>query len=332
MRSLLIIKRLQVQNANAISGLTWGFPAVSNFLGFTHALSRFLQEKHDVALGGCGVICHQHQVQAYQPAGVGEYVFALSRNPLTKDGKTAPFNEEGRMHMQVSLVIECDFDSDDFDFDTDDDDQDIALFEQQIEQRLYRQRLAGGTIQHIQQVKFIPLQESLEKREKQCRKLMFQLLPGFALVDRSPLLAQHYQQLKQDNPEAEMLDAWMDFAALKFQAQPKVKEGEEITEDTPADWIYQPKPAEGWLVPITTGYKGISQLYEPGEVANTRDPDTPFRFVESVYGVGQWLSPHRIKDPEQLIWRYQQQDDWYLCQNAYQPEVTDNETPAAENQ
>jgi CRISPR-associated protein Csy2 len=85
--------------------------------------------------------------------------------------------------------------------------------------------------------------------------------------------------------------------------------------------LYVDKPASGWLVPITTGFKAISPLYEPGEVANTRDPSVPFRFVESVYSVGQWLSPHRIRDINSIFWRYHQQDDWYLCKNSYQPET-----------
>ena len=40
---LLILPRLQVQNANAVSGpLTWGFPAPTAFTGFAHALDRRL--------------------------------------------------------------------------------------------------------------------------------------------------------------------------------------------------------------------------------------------------------------------------------------------------
>ncbi|MBU4202241.1 MAG: type I-F CRISPR-associated protein Csy2, partial [Candidatus Altiarchaeota archaeon] len=31
-------------------------------------------------------------------------------------------------------------------------------------------------------------------------------------------------------------------------------------------------------------------LYQPGDVANTRDPDCPFCFVESAHGLGEWRS------------------------------------------
>lgn len=87
MKSLLILKHVQVQNANAIAGLTWGFPGITNFLGFTHALSRYAEKIQGVRFDGCAVVCHSHQVQAHQPTPYGEYVFALTRNPLTKEGK-----------------------------------------------------------------------------------------------------------------------------------------------------------------------------------------------------------------------------------------------------
>ena len=320
MKSLLILKRIKVQNANAIAGMTWGFPAITSFLGFTHALSRFVQSKHSVSLGGCAVICHQHQVQAYQPSGYGEYLFALTRNPLTPAGKTAPFNEEGRMHMEVSLVIECDFSSQLIDFDSDNDDQDIALFEKQIRQKVLSQRLAGGTILDVENVEFIQLAQETEERERQFRRKMLNLLPGFLLVDRSELLSKHFEQIKRDNPEAQLLDAWLDFSALKYKAVPELSDNDaEPDETTPAEWVRINKPAQGWLVPLMTGYKAISPLYEAGQVANTRDSETPFRFVESAYGVGQWLSPHRVKDIQQIFWRYHHEGDWYLCKNDYQP-------------
>ena len=112
MDTLLILRKLKVENANAISGMTWGFPAISNFLGYVHALSRKVQHKHGFVFEGCGVICHAQQVQAYQPRGWGDYVFSLTRNPLTKDAKSPPFIEEGRMHLTVSLVIPCQGDVD----------------------------------------------------------------------------------------------------------------------------------------------------------------------------------------------------------------------------
>jgi len=66
-------------------------------------------------------------------------------------------------------------------------------------------------------------------------------------------------------------------------------------------------------VPITIGYKSISGPHPAGSVANSRDPQHPFCFVESMYGVGQWLSPHRIADVRDVIWRNKHEGPLYLC-------------------
>lgn len=208
MSSLIVLHQVRVENANAIAGLTYGFPAITHFLGYSHALSRKLQSSHGLTLRGCAVICHHQQVHAYSSGR--DYVFSLTRNPLTKEAKTAAFNEEGRMHMTVSLVIECDGTI------ANGDDGANAL-EKHLASLCLTQRLAGGTITNIRRVKVINYPET----EVATRRLLCRLLPGFALLDRSELLAEHLNRLRQTNLQAEMLDAWLDFSALKIQAIPR---------------------------------------------------------------------------------------------------------------
>lgn len=74
MKSLLILPRIKVENANAISGLIYGFPAVTHFLGYVHALSRELETLHRIKLGGCGIVCHNHQIHSYKNGGGGENI------------------------------------------------------------------------------------------------------------------------------------------------------------------------------------------------------------------------------------------------------------------
>ncbi|MHB8056794.1 MAG: type I-F CRISPR-associated protein Csy2 [Desulfuromonadaceae bacterium] len=309
MDALLILRNIRVENANAVAGLTWGFPAISNFLGFVHALSRKLPTDIGLNLGGCGVVCHNRQVQSYQPRGWGDHVFALTRNPLTREEKSPAFNEEGRMHMTVSLLIPV--------VGMLDEECEPRKLEQMIELLALSQRLAGGTIISIDAVEMLEPPEDFEGLQKFERKQLRKLLPGFALVQRADLLAEHAQQCRGQDPSAEQLDAWLDFSAIKFQAE---RPDGVVDEQTAADWRYVPKPDRGWLVPMATGYRGISDLYEPGVVARSRDSTTPFRFVESVYSVGEWLSPHRVSKLEQLIWRYHAEPEtgWYLCRNLYQ--------------
>lgn len=315
MSYLIVIPRVKVENANAISGLTYGFPAISHFLGFTHALSRKIQPDYGLTFTGCGVVCHQHQIQAHRASKRSDYSFALTRNPLTKEAKTASFNEEGRMHMTVTLFIECEGVIANGDAGL----RELALWLQ----TLYpAQRLAGGTIVSAELPRVLSMPEGEVGLSAFTRREMYRALPGFALVDRSDYLATHWEQCRQQNPDAEMIDAWLDFSTVKMQAA-AVDESRQPQAGDAAIWNTVAKPERGYLVPLVIGYGAISPVYTPGEVDKARDPTLPFCFVESVYGVGEWRSPHRIKDIHQLFWRYQYQDGHYLCRHAEEIEEPD---------
>ena len=316
----IIFERISVQDANCIAGFTYGFPAITHFLGFGHALSRRLPVSQQLTLQGCAVICHQHQIHAYQPKEHRDYVFAQSRNPprekgKNKDGKEKaatppPIIEEGKMNMTVSLVMACP----DLNISRT---AEINTLVQTIMSLAYQHRLAGGSIQNIAAVHVLNLDQ-----QKLSKKLKRLLLPGFVLMDRSDLLANHYHALKQQQADVELMDAWLDFSALKYQAQAKLKEGElEPTDTTEAEWLRMDKPAKGWLVPITNGYKAISPVYPSDEVANTRDSTTPVCFVEAVHSIGEWRSLHRIQNVSDLLWHYRQEQDWYLCQQGEQAQL-----------
>ncbi|MFJ5378647.1 type I-F CRISPR-associated protein Csy2 [Pectobacterium sp. CHL-2024] len=291
MSTLIILRRIKVENANTIAGLTYGFPAITHFLGFIHALSRKLQVSHGLTLEGCGVVSHQHQLHAYGSSW--ERRFALTRNPLTKEAKTAAFNEEGRMHMTVSLLIRCEGQIP----------TDTTALRDYLTQQAQCQRLAGGTVIGIEHVTF----QALPENEVETRKVMRRLLPGFVLRDRTPLLYEHFQTLQQANPHAELIDAWLGFAALKMQA-------ERDPSDNTVQWQYLPKPGGGgFLIPLMIGYRAISPLYAPGEVDKTRDTQTPFRFAEAVYGIGEWQGAHRVHDINHILWEYHHKNDDYQC-------------------
>lgn len=297
MSNVIILPWLTVENANAAAGLTWGFPAISHFLGYTHALSRRLQASHGLRLEGCAVICHRHQVHAYSSGR--DYQFALTRNPLTREGKTASFNEEGRMHLTVSLLLECEGEI---------PNGEVGMRElaSHIQTLCQTHKLAGGTITGLRNVKVC----SPSKIKPQ----IYGLMPGFVLLDRSSLLNEYYQQLLTQSPEAEMIDAWLDFAALKMAAEGGEKPGDA------AVWNYQKKPFAGYLVPLMTGWQRISPLYEPGSVANARDEESPFCFAEAVYGVGEWRGAHRIDDLTELFWRYHRTESGYYCRGQELPD------------
>jgi CRISPR-associated protein Csy2 len=78
---------------------------------------------------------------------------------------------------------------------------------------------------------------------------------------------------------------------------------------------------EGWLVPLPMGFAALSGLHEPGTVAGARDAATPLRFVEGVYGIGQWISPHRLRRFEDLFWHADHDEalNLYRCCNGFKP-------------
>lgn len=210
MTQYILINRIKVQNANAVAGFTWGFPAITHFLGFTHNLSRQLKGTvfGDISLLNCGVIAHEHHVHTY---GDYEYSFTQSKNPpymkgaTTKD-KPPSVIEEGKMNMTVSLLIGfsgyLEGRSDEF----------LSW----LSNRCLLQRLAGGMILSIGDIQIFDISEP-NKRLLLKRKL----LPGFALIDRSDELEQHHEATLENNSNAELMDAWLDFSLLKRQARPK---------------------------------------------------------------------------------------------------------------
>jgi len=338
MSQYLVLSRIKVQNANCIAGFTWGFPAITHFLGFTHAMQRKLSSDYDITFNGCAVVSHNYQLHVYKPNPRASYEFIQSKNPPVlakhKNAVSAPIIEEGKMNLTVSMIIEI---SKELVTTT----EQIEKFKQAILDQCLTSRLAGGSILSVGQVDLLSAstEEQFSKLNRSVKRLT---MPGFVLQDCSAYLKQHFEQLKEDNPDAQVLDAWLDFVAMKYQANPKLKDGEqECTLETDAEWELLPKPAKGWLVPIMTGYKAISEKYATSEVGHLRvsedDPSvTGCCFVEAVHSIGEWKSVHRVTSIGEMIWRYHYDNDWYLCRQAReQPDkehvITDNESQSFEN-
>ncbi len=307
--ALVLLPHLKVQNANAISGpLTWGFPSPTAFAGFAHALERKFSADLDEGFAGVGIICHHFEPQVFQPPGRRTQVFRLTRNPVGKDGGTLALVEEGRAHMEVSLVIAV------RDYKSEGDGKDLA---ERLHHAAQGMRLAGGSLLHQEgkryQAQWWPLAGDVEGDARIFRRLRRRLLPGFALVQRDDLLADHLAEMRVAQPESNALDALLDLSRLNIE--PVVSQADEA--DAPVKWEIRRKP--GWLVPLPIGYAGISPFYAPGEVENARDAATPFRFVESLYSLGEWVSPHRLNDLSQLLWTQETDaaNGIYRCINRY---------------
>lgn len=156
--------------------------------------------------------------------------------------------------------------------------------------------------------------------EKEFRQWRRQWLPGFALVGREDLLAQRLQDLRTTQPDATLLDALLH--AARFNYAPVLPDSGVPAPDGQVPWADPRRPkGSGWVVPIPVGYAALTPTHAPGTVRNARDATVPMRFVESVYALGEWISPHRLTHLGQLLWHAEANAErgLYRCRNGYQP-------------
>lgn len=328
-RAILVLPRLRIQNANAISSpMTWGFPAMTAFIGAMTALERRLGRDAGIALLGVGVVCHAFEAQVTTTGFTRS--FHLTRNPLLHDGSSAAIVEEGRVHLDITLVFEA------------------LLADTQLDgaarERLARRaadvvagmRVAGGSVmpslpasawrRQMPALDLVP--DDAEEQRLQFRRLARRCLPGFALVSRDDLLQQRLLLLRRADPTADVLDAWLDLSRWTARAVRREAEGSETS--ATIEWLYERRA--GWTVPIPVGFAALSPLLPAGSVTGARDARVPFRFVETVWSMGQWISPHRLRRLSDLVWQPDTSPDdvptLYRCINGYEPSASTPPVPA----
>lgn len=294
----LVLPRLQVQNLNTISSsMTWGAPSITAAMGFMLALQRKIPFEWEMDLLTVGMVIHD-----FEPQINGGFLkkFNLTRNPVGKDGKTLGIIEEGRAHATVSLVFGA------YVAGNTADNELLQERAWEVYQLASGMRFAGGSIiynsQNWHSPKLQKLGDDEEADEKHLAKLKRSLLPGFALISRDDTLLAHTKKLQAEDAELTALDAWLDLSRINkrcFVTQAEQANGD-IKETI--EWKSDREKGSGWLVPIPVGYSALSELYDAGEVQNARDPNVPFRFVESMYSIGEWCSPHRLASLDEILW------------------------------
>ena len=323
--ALLVVPHVRVQNANAISSpMTWGFPAITAFTGLMTALERRLGREAGIAFYGVGVICHGFEAQV-TTAGYTR-AFHLTRNPVLADGGTAGIVEEGRVHLDVTLVFDVQL------TDAHRGEAERVALAERIAHQLAGMRLAGGSVMPALPgparrptravLEMVPDEGQDNERRKQFRRLARRWLPGFALVSRDDLLQTRLAELRASDPTATALDAWLDLSRWNMRAVERPAKAGDDAKPT-VEWVSDPRA--GWTVPIPVGFAALSELHAPGTVSGARDMSTPFRFVETVWSIGQWISPHRLKSLKDLVWsphhnrEHPTEHGLYRCRNDYTP-------------
>lgn len=304
-KKYLLLRQVKIHNANAFSSpLTIGFPAMTAWLGAMHALERKLRQHEalsDIRLTKLAVSCHDFNLQTYK--GLGDYVNSviITANPLRKKGASferPPFIEEARVHLTISLLMEVDgLEPSSF-----------STFSEKTTEALMAMKIAGGDI-----LDFLPIQDPMEststrnsrlllvdeENERDVRRAILSLMPGYVLVERRQLLKQKQEELNQQDT----LQAMLDLLALHYEY-----------DDKQDSWHLQPRKEKGWLVPIVTGFKGLTPL---GHIANQRDASTLHRFAEPVLTLGEFKMAHRFDCIDDMMWHYHydKNKDLYVCVN-----------------
>lgn len=300
-RQFLLLPKISIHNANAMSSpYTIGFPAMTAWLGAVHALQRHLRQRGfpDVQLASIAVSCHQFDLQTYK--GPNDFVQSIigTANPLDKDGSRPAFIEEARCHLQVSLLVEY------FGVDSDDREQ----FAETVNQQIQRMKMAGGDVLSAKTVDILAVDED---EDNDLRKALKKLMLGYVLIERRDLMQ---QTMLEEGKDA--LDALLDHLKIMHRAQ-QDDEGK-------VTWTSKRKTS-GWLVPIATGFQGISEL---GTAKNQRDSNTPHRFAESVVTLGEFVMPYRITNLNDILWQthVDLEQNLYLCQTLSTPTYSTSNT------
>jgi len=289
MSLVLLLPHLHIQNANALSSpYTIGFPAMTAWLGGVHALQRQLNQQgfSKLCFQGVGIICHTWHLQTYQ--GPGDFVASIigTGNPLNKEGKRTAFIEEARCRLTVSLAINMSG------LPLEQHKNFLTAITDLLQSRF---KLAGGDL--------LPLKNTPEIMDvddaDSLKLLQRRLMPGYVLQERRQLM----QQAMAEGQDA--LSALMNYLQIHHRSTQDEATGQ-------ISWHSQ-RLAPGWLIPIATGFQGISPV---GKAARQRDAETPHRFAESVVTLGEFVMPHRIQRLNELFWYYHidPENNLYLCQ------------------
>jgi CRISPR-associated protein Csy2 len=235
MSQYLAIHRLRVHAANALSSpLTYGFPAMTAFLGFGHALERKLRGKHpQFKINGVGTVSHAFEMLDHQ-AGY-KRTLQLTGNPLNEKGERPSFVEEGRCHMTVSLVLEIDGVTG-------------SRWQDNLAETIFaKMKLAGGDIVALPKVETLP----------DGRAALRKLMPGYVLMDR------HDQLSAAVDDQCDALQALHKFL--------QIEQYSDIGPNGAVQWRSR-RAQPGWLVPISIGYRGISPLGSALNTRDTTTP------------------------------------------------------------
>lgn len=287
MNRILFVPHISVLNANALSSpITVGFPAMTAWLGCMHALQRKIVGTpglEEISFTGMGVVNHSFTMKSYKDGGMYLSSLVGMGIPLNKKGERSSFIEEARCDLEVSLVIEV---------------QNIhPVVKDEFENLVFKllqggMKIAGGDVIKLKKPTLVALDD-----ENSFIRFKRLLMPGYVLLERRYLMSEAMVE------GMDGIDALLAFQKVYFNC----------SKTEPYVWEANRKTA-GWIVPIATGFQGISD-----EIVSSLQRDRSKRhcFAESIVTVGEFVMPYRIKSVQEMLWsyHYDAKHDLYMCIN-----------------
>ena len=304
----LFIKELDIENANAQSGSAiYGSPSILAVKGSFHNLSRKLAIDSELAdtqisLQGVLIASHKCKLSAQRLSRFKDYTFSQRKavantvNDYKKliAGKPPSIIQQAYCYTTMSFVVEV-FCARELTA----NEKDVLV--EKTYRLIQQQPMAAGSVRsfrrHENKVRYIETEDLSD--------VAFEMQGAYVMVDASAELQEIIDERCDDSYSP--LDALIEVCSLHHT--PTIKDDEVEWKTTSI------KHGRGFLSPITTGYVGISPLYDEGVMENSRAPNFKNQYVESVYGLGRWVLPHKLRIDEELegaFWRYKHNPDCSL--------------------
>lgn len=298
MKKILFFPQMRVINANARSSFcTIGVPGIPSWCGFMHALERQLKEnEHAISLNKIAVVCHKIKLHTYKGDNRYESSIINTANPPKKDGSPSSFIVEARCNLTLSILIEYENYSE----------IEKKTLTNTIDQLVMAiLKFAGGDIIKNQPSELLDIDDDIKER-----KLINRLMPGYCLIERKELIKDSMTN-NQDT-----LDILLDHLKTTYQCT--------LINDE-AHW-YGTRKTKGWIVPISVGYHGVTEL---NRAINQRDYQIPHLFAESIITLGEYVMSYRIPSLDRILWHYHvdQENKLYICTQTF----TNNQTEESYN-
>ena len=128
-------------------------------------------------------------------------------------------------------------------------------------------RIAGGIIFTFQKPLIMKLDSHSDSYEVDFKRVTSRLMPGYALIERRDLV------LNAMNEGQDVLEAIIEGLAVTHRCD--FEPPAEDHADQKVEWSKATKKYSGWIVPIATGFHGLT---EPENALNQRDSETLHRF------------------------------------------------------